>query len=334
MTLLHEHILIDITNWLVVSNDPRGRELLDAPLSIEILGEIRHRPFSNRDNLVLSDERLAVEELTRYGKAGGRTIVDVTVPGIGRDPLALRRISIDTGLNLVTATGWYVGSAHPSLVRRKSSAELAGIIVKELTEGIGDTGIRAGVIGEIGCSVPYQQDEEKVLRAASRAQTETGAGINIHPGLFDLENKRIGKDAMRQLDTVEEEGGDLSKLYLDHCDYTCSDLDYQRRLLERGICLSYDNWGIEIYVDDFWPGAGVPSDRQKVDAVVELCKEGYDKQLVFSQDVCMKFLLSRYGGQGYGHVLRNIVPELKFRGVSRKQLRNILVENPKRILAF
>ena len=244
-TLLHEHILIDITNWLVTPNDPSGRKLLDTPLSIEILGEIRHRPFSNRDNLLLSDEKLAIEELAYYSREGGKTIVDVTVSGIGRDPLALRRISAETGLHLLTATGWYVGSSHPSVVRRMGSEELAEIMVKELTEGIGDTGIRSGVIGEIGCSLPYQQDEAKVLRAASRAQRETGAGLNIHPGLFDLENKRIGEDAMRQLDIVEEEGGDLNKLYLDHCDYSCLDLVYQRRLLDRGIYLSYDNWGIE-----------------------------------------------------------------------------------------
>ncbi len=335
ITLLHEHILLDLTNWLVIPSDPsESGHLLDAAVSLELLGEIRRKPFSNRDNLVLSDERLAVEELLKYKKMGGSTLADVTVPGIGRDPLALRRISSETGLNLIAATGWYVKSSHPPTVRRKSLTELADIMVKELTEGILDTGIKAGVIGEIGCSIPYHPDESKVLRAASRAQAETGAGMNIHPGLFDLKNKRIGKDAMRQLDVLEKEGGDLGKLYLDHCDYTCLDLEYQRKLLDRGIYLAYDNWGIEIYADEFWPGAGVPSDRQKIEAVVELCKEGYDKQLVFSQDVCFKFLLVKYGGLGYAHVLRNVVPELRFRGVSTKQLRNVLVENPKKILAF
>ena len=87
-------------------------------------------------------------------------------------------------------------------------------------------------------------------------------------------------------------------------------------------------------MDTFWPGAGTPSDKQRIEAVVELCKEGYDTQLVFSQDVCQKHLLLKYGGYGYAHLLRDIVPVLRFRGLSEKQLRNIFFENPKKILAF
>lgn len=330
----HEHVLVNLLTWLVIPAEASKMQFLEAPLSMEILGEIKRSPFSNKENLVLSDERLAVEELTHYRNWGGRTIVDVSSVGLGRDPLALRRISEATGLNIIAGAGWYVASTHPPMVKQKSMEELAEIIVKELTEGIGDTGIRAGVIGEIGCSVPYHPDEEKVLRAASRAQAETRAGMVIHPGLYDLEKKMYPKDAMRQLDIVEKEGGDLSKVYLAHCDFTCSDLAYHRALMDRGITCEYDTWGMEFWEKNYWPGAGPPSDRQEIEQVVELCRQGYDNQLVFSQDTCMKYLLVRYGGYGYAHLLKNIVPELKFRGVSEKQLKNIFIENPKKILAL
>jgi len=337
ITLPHEHLLVNITNWLMSPSEASKipPAFLEAPVSIEILGELRRNPLCNKDNLVLSDERLAVEEVMKFKQWGGMTIVDVTVLGIGRDPLALKRISEETGLNIITTTGWYTETSHPPIVKKKSVEELKEIMVKEFAEGIGETGIKPGMIGEIGCSYPYHSEEEKVLRAASRAQAETGAGMNIHPGQWDLDNKAIAKDAMTQLDIVEREGGDLNKVYLDHGDFTCFDLDYHRKLLDRGIYLSYDNWGFgEFWVDSYWPGAGTPSDRERIRAVLELCQEGYDKQLLFSQDRCLKMLLVKYGGYGYAHILKNIVPELKFKGVSDKQLRNILVENPKNVLGF
>jgi phosphotriesterase-related protein len=332
--LSHEHVLVNLAPWMETPSEASKVRILDAPLTMDILGEIRRNPLGNKENLFLGDENLAAAELIEYKKWGGRTVVDVTLPGIGRDPLGLRRISEQTGLNLVTSTGWYVQPSHPASIGRKSTEELAQIMVDELTVGIGDTGIKAGVIGEIGCSIPFHPEEQKVLRAASKAQAQTGAGMNIHPGIADTEKKVMGKDAMTQIDLVEKEGGNLSKVYLGHVDYTSLDLDYQRKLMERGIFISYDTWGIEHWVDSYWPGCGPPSDRQRVEAAVELCREGYDKQLIFSHDLCMRYLLTKYGGYGYAHILKNIAPVLKFRGVSEKQLRNILVDNPKKVLSF
>ena len=119
-------------------------------------------------------------------------------------------------------------------------------MVKEIEEGIGATGIKAGVIGEIGCSnpIPYHSEEKKVVRAAAGAQIETNAAYTIHPSLTDV-NKRINslQCADKYVDLIEKEGINLEKFYLSHADRTSMYLDYHRKLLDRGISLGYDCFG-------------------------------------------------------------------------------------------
>jgi phosphotriesterase-related protein len=243
-------------------------------------------------------------------------------------------LSAATGLNVIAATGWYVASTFPKFIEEKSIEALCDIMVKELLEGIDDTGVKAGVIGECGCSqVPYHVLEKKVIQAAAKAQKKTGAALTVHPVLIDAD-KKIGsvKAAETYVDLVEKEGADVRKFYLSHADRTCIDLDYHRRLLARGVTLSYDCLGKADFFDDAFLGAGGRSDGERVRALVELCKEGYDEQLVLSQDVCFKTNLKRYGGMGYSHVLEHIIPMLKIEGVTDAQIHNMLVENPKRLL--
>ena len=115
-----------------------------------------------------------------FRAAGGRTIVDTTTRGIGRDPAAIARISRRTGLNVVIGSGYYVGASHPDGMDAMSEDEIADEIAADVTTGQG--GVRAGVIGELGCSWPLWENERKVLRAGAQAQVETGASIIIHPG--------------------------------------------------------------------------------------------------------------------------------------------------------
>jgi phosphotriesterase-related protein len=335
ITMMHEHTLCDLRCSAKEPAEASMKKLFESPVTIEVLGALRRDPTRCKDNLVLTDEALVVDELMWFKKWGGRSIVDLTLPGVGRDPYAQRRISAATGLNIIAATGWYTEPSFPDSIKEKSVEELCDIMVKELLEGIDETGVKAGVIGECGCSrVPYHLLEKKVLQAAARAQAKTGSAYTIHPALIDVE-KRIGsvKVAETYLDLIEKEGADLSKFYLSHADRTCIDLDYHRRLLDRGITLGYDCLGKGVFFDSAFIGAGGRSDGERVRALVELCAEGYDRQLLLSQDVCFKTNLRRYGGMGYAHILENIVPTLRGEGVSQEQIRNMLVENPKRLLA-
>lgn len=109
-------------------------------------------------------------------------------------------------------------------------------------------------------------------------------------------------------------------------------VDYHKEILNRGVTIAYDAFGR--YQRFRENGVSSPTDRERIAAIAELCKHGYEKQIVISHEVYLKIHLTRYGGQGYAYILRCIVPALKYAGVTDEQIRNILVENPKRLLSF
>jgi phosphotriesterase-related protein len=266
--------------------------------------------------------------------------VDVTVEGLGRDPSVLKRISVLTGINIICATGWYLHPCHPAYVSKMSVDELSSIMVKDLTQGIGDSGIRAGVIGELGTTEPLHPDEKKVLLAAAKAQGETGVPLTIHPAGYDMVPNRpngvrhkCARKGEEYIDIIENDAI-LEKVYMSHMDGVEIDLDYHRRILDRGINIDYDLWGLDTaYYDDIYPGAWGVSDNQRADALLELCQQGYEKNMMLSHDTAMKMQLAKYGGFGYAHILQNVIPVLKHKGMSESQITAMLVENPKRIFS-
>jgi len=325
ITSCHEHLLVDTSAWYMKPKTP-------IPSKISDLKD----PFTSLDNLKLTDESLIIQELSEFKKYGGQSIVDLTcTPSLGRNPIALKRISEATGVNIILGTGWYLYSTHPPYVKQKTIDELSDIMVKELTEGIEDTGIKAGVIGELGCGMPnpFHPEEERVLRAGCRTQRRTKVCFTIHPLQYDLSLKKWLTIGNTYVDLIEDEGADVEKFFLSHSDETCYNLDYHKSLLERGVTLSYDTFGAEWGFESLGPGARYPSDAERIEAIVSLCKQGYDKQLLLSHDVCFKMYLKKYGGRGYSHILENIIPQLENKGVSRKQINQMLIENPKRLLS-
>lgn len=332
VTMCHTHLLINLMCWFQPPKEASKVALAELKFSLENLGRIRRDAMAVKDNLIIGDIDEAIAEVREYQKNGGQTIVEVTMPGIGRDPIGMRQISCATGLHVVCGTGWYAASSHPAIVREKSADELAAIMVTEIKEGIGKTGIRAGVIGEIAMSgrnsrEPFFPDEEKVLRAAARAQARTGAALTVHPN-------PAGRHWQTYLDILEEEGANLGKCYLSHMELFWPDLEYHKAVLARGVYVSYDQFGHEEYFDSLAPGVGFPPDRHRVDGIVALCKEGYANRIVLANEVAYKMAYRRCGGHGYGHLLATILPELRFRGVGDDQIHAMLVENPARLLAM
>lgn len=175
--------------------------------------------------------------------------------------------------------------------------------------------------------IPFTGDEEKVLRAAARAQAETGAAMTVHP----CHHFGRARHWHTYLDIIHEEGADLEKCYLSHMEFWSTDIDYQKSLLDRGVTVAYDQFGGEEYVR---PGWARPSDQSRVDGIVKLVKAGYTKQIVLSNEVLFKCALRKYGGYGYAHVLENIVPDLRYYGVTEEQINTMLVENPRRLFPF
>ena len=190
-TLMHEHVLIDLTSVFTPVTETSLTGYVDQPVDMPMLRLLRRWPFSLcRDNVILNDEDLAVAELRLFEQEGGATLVDTTARGVGPDPSAMRRISRATGVTIVQGTGIYVEAAHPPWVASQSVEQLAELLISDVRDGIGDTGVCAGLIGEIGTSgvdpVTRQKTgditaaEEKVVRAAALASVETGAAVCVH----------------------------------------------------------------------------------------------------------------------------------------------------------
>ena len=186
-------------------------------------------------------------------------------------------------------------------IKNMEIEELSDLMIKDLEEEIKNTGIKAGGIGEIGCSAPppFHEDEKKIVKAAIRTQSQVGCSFTFHPSLFHPETGKIGDFGEVYIDLIEKGNADPKKFYLSHSDQTCFDRDYHVRLLDRGITLDFDTIGLEYYLDDVVPGYRVPTDPERVDAIVNLCSMGYDKQLMLSHDVFSKLKLKKYGGYGY-----------------------------------
>jgi phosphotriesterase-related protein len=218
--------------------------------------------------------------------------------------------------------GWYVQRAHPPEIATLSTEALAERLLQESRDGFDETGIRPGIIGELGTSAPIHPVEEKVLRAGVLAQRATGLAINVHVAIF-------GGQATAALDILEDAGADLSRVVISHMD-ELPDTAYHRSVLERGAYVEFDTFGSEFYFDH--DGKREASDAERIECLLRLLDEGWTKRILLSQDICIKLQLKRYGGFGYAHLLRTIVPRLRRRGVDEGTLRTLLVENPARIL--
>lgn len=334
-TLMHEHLLVDLRATFTPVGDPELARHRDEPVGPELIELLHVWPFSLAlDNVRLDDEHLAAEEIGAFADAGGSAVVDCTLEGMGRDPLALRRLAKATGLHVVQGTGFYVELAHPPRVADLTVDELAAHFVGELTDGIGETGVRAGIIGEIGTSGvdPGSRQkrgdvtpaEEKVLRAAGTASVETGAAVTVH-----LDPRGEGAD--RAIDVLTSEGVAPERMIMGHLDAN-PDLEYHLRVADRGVFVEYDHFGREYYAGHM--ERPYTKDARRLELVHELVRRGFAGQLLLSQDVCAKIDLHRHGGNGYDHVLRRIVPRLRADGLPDEAITAMLVDNPRRALAF
>ncbi|TCK29173.1 phosphotriesterase-related protein [Ancylobacter aquaticus] len=324
VTLTHEHILLDASKKWRPPCTCSQMGFAERPVSQDMLGELRLNPIGNRDNCMLLDVALAIDELMMFRELGGESLVDATNVGVGRDPAALQRISRRTGLNIIMGSGFYLEPSHPDYVREASVEQLAEKIIHDVGGGPEQPAVIAGLIGEIGVSPEFTAEEEKCLRAGARAAARTGVPLSVHlPGWL-----RLGE---RVLDITEAEGADPRHTILCHMNPSGEDTDYQHRLARRGVFLGYDMIGIDFFFAE--KNTQAPSDEQNAIAIRRLIDAGFLQQILISHDVFLKMMLVRYGGHGYGHILRNFVPRLRRHGVNDEQLETLLIENPRYVFS-
>lgn len=322
VTLMHEHILNDCRCWWHQPKTPDRQYLAEGFVCMEILGELRQDPFVNKHNITLDDEPLAILELMDFAKAGGNTVVEPTCQGIGRNPLALRRIAKASGLNIVMGAGYYLASSHPAKVVEMTVEAIADEIVQEALVGVDGTDVKIGLIGEIGVSSDFTAEEEKSLRAAAQAQARTGLPLMVHlPGWYRLGHK--------VLDIAAEEGADLRHTVLCHMNPSHDDLTYQSELASRGAFIEYDMIGMDFFYAD--QQVQCPSDEDAARAIVKLVEMGHLDRILLSHDVFLKMMLSRYGGNGYAYILRHFLPRLQRHGLSADALATLMRGNPRSV---
>lgn len=319
----HEHVLLDLTNFYQELPVPGIEDPATQKVEMWNLGILSRDCYALKDNLLLDEEEVQAEELSYFKKAGGNTVVDASLPGIGRDPDALRRISQKTGLNIIMGTGFYVGSTHPEELKDMNERQIGDLMVKELTEGVEGTGICAGYIGEIGISEVFDDKERKVLRAASLAQKDTGVAINVHINPWTT-------NGLEAADILLNAGVAPDRICISHIDVENRE-DYVFALLKKGVYVEFDNFGKEYYIRREVRNSGYGlfvHDTDRVTFLKKLIDAGYLHQILLSCDLCLKNLMHRYGGWGYDHVLTNIVPMMEDEGITSEQIQTMLVENP------
>lgn len=279
-----------------------------------------HVPGRNDYWELTRDEPLILEELGRFRDAGGSALVDLTLDGVGRDPAWLAGLSERSGLHIVMGCGWYRGMHYPPEARidRRPVDDLADELVREATDGVRGTGVRPGIIGEIGVDKPWVSPaEERVHRAAARAARRTGLAITTHGVMSPV--------ALDQLRILEDEGADLSRVVVGHAD-SYPVLDHLLEILRRGANVEFDFLGMTF----------TPQERHGegriVELVLELLARGHADRLLLSQDVCHNAQLKRYEGKGYVYLAETFLPRLRAAGVSDAEIETVTVANPRRIL--
>lgn len=258
----------------------------------------------------MDDKALALAQFKALAAAGVGAVADQTNRGMGRNPVYAQSVADAAGIRLVHGTGYYKEPFLPAECYAMSREDMAALFVKELTLGMDDTGIRAGLIGEIGTGRgEIAPMERQIFEAAAIAHRETGAPICTHTTLGAL--------GPEQLDIFRAYGVDLSRVVLSHIDLS-GDVDYMLRLLDTGVNIAFDTVGKNNYQPD----------EGRMDWLTALCGRGYAGQIVLSMDLTR---VSNVKELGYGYLLTGFVPALLARGFRQDWLDALLRDNPGRI---
>ncbi len=328
-TLTHEHLLCSLEPYAQSPGTGTEADWVDRAVTIDRLGWIQRRKYVNRTVLKLTDEQVALGEARTLARAGGGTVVDVTSRGIGRDPLGLARISRASGLNIVMGASYYVPPAHPTGTADKSDEQLFDETFLDVTRGVGDTGVRAGVTGEIGIIAPIDELQTRILRAAVSVSLATGCPISIHPPLDDTG----ALDVMRVLIGA---GADPTNIIMGHLGMAIADRGALRELVATGCYLQYDHFGG--FEDSTFQYQGkealAQNDDDRIATLGYLIELGAGTRLLAAQDVCLQSHLAAHGGKGYDHLITSIVPRMRRRGFSKQDIFNIFEGNPTTALVF
>jgi phosphotriesterase-related protein len=226
-------------------------------------------------------------------------------------------------------SGYYVGASHPSDLSKRSVIELYEEMKHDILVGVGKTGVKAGILGEIGCSYPLQDNEIKVLKAVAETQYATGAPVNIHPG-------RSQSSPLEIIELYNSFGGDIHHTAVSHiCNRHGMDVELTIELAKTGCYIEYDSFGnyanpIILPEKTFY----ALTDWQRITCLRKMIDRGYLDKLLISHDIFHKTDLRRFGGFGYSHIQSTTIPLMRLYGITEEEIHSLLIDNPKKFLQF
>jgi phosphotriesterase-related protein len=296
---------------------PHEHVLILQPEALQNYGHVWGESYWDEDARV----RDTIEKLRAVRDAGYRTLVDPTAPGLGRCLPRIQRINAEVDLNIVVATGVYAFVELPNFLHYRSAEAIAELFVRELREGIDDTGVRAAFLK---CAVEEHGlvgDVPKILDAVALAAVETGAPVMVHT------NARAATGTMA-LDELTRRGVEPSRIVVAHAGDS-NDLAYLRKIGDTGAMLGLDRFNIPHFNPD----------EDRIRTLLALLEEGYGDRIHLSHDAAcfMDFMVGdpNFAGErpDYLHLSTTILPALRARGVTEAQIDELTIDNPRRFLA-
>lgn len=326
-TLPHEHVQGICDMYWYPNDDPLADADPDTHPALHDLWHWKENPVANRGNMHMTDEQVSIDELSILPDLGVGTVVSLSPIGMHRNPQGLRRISQESGVNIVAGSTYYVADALTDEVKAMSEDQLAQQIVDDIEVGMEGTDIRAGIVGEVGLSWPIDPAEDRVLSASVQAHLRTGSALSIHCPYYAPGTEAMEKVAQR----LAELGADMSRVILGHCDGFTRDQRFYDIAREFGCYVELDMFG---YQSGYEPEVDFtyPADGDRVSAILRMVELGMADHLLLSHDNMFKTTLMTYGGHGFGYIHRVIKPWLERRGVDADTLDQILVRNAQTVL--
>lgn len=353
LTTMHEHTLSDMRGLVAYFKNffpPVPQEMLDFKLE--------NFPFLKTGMVMLSEEHAVtddvdymINEFNAFKRVGGKTIVDASFIGVRGNSYDIKKISEETGINVVCATGLFHGIVLPSEIQEqviKGEEQIMAVLEREIAEGIDGTDIKPGFLK---CALDMltengtlDENELKIFRACARVAAKNGMCVEVHTA-----SKLTTDHILEAVDMVLRETGiDPSRLVILHMDQFMtrsnvlldyvSDLaatkelsiDFYENLLDKGVNISFDTWGSPITSTYYY----YPEDFDRIKVVIALLKKGYASQIVFGHDVVGKMYGVSYGNYGYTRFPEFIPEILRQVGFGDDVINMMFVENPARILAY
>lgn len=325
--LAHEHLIIDMTHEAIEPLTPEAEAVFYGNVSMGVLGELSKNPYIVRDNLILDSVDDAVDEIESVKKYGCNLVVDLTSIGLGRDVNAIRNISKRADIPIIAGCGLFVDTSLSTDQRELSTAQIERMIFTELESGVGETGIKPGVIGEIGTSEVLYPIEKRMLEAAGTVGSQTGLPIYIHTYPWS----RAGLEA---IDMLLARGVNPGKICICHLD-VAFDPEYIKEALAREVYVEFDNIGKEFFFEPqggAFAGGPFEMDIDRARMIERLIEAGHLRRLLMSNDLCLKASLRKYGGKGYAHIFAGFCPMLKCVGVDERSIETLMSYNAKEFL--